>query len=286
MNEKVKQFREERKKLNERILSKENNAGILKRIFATDTFSYLESDAGLSARDKELLGLATSMVLRCDDCINYHLERCFELGVSNQEMMDLFGIANLVGGTIVIPHTRRAIAYWEILRDERPDPSPFSEAYKYEKYNTIIQSLDAEFKTIEKKDARFNLMIHIIHEALPYFGSQYVFVKNDHKLTLSNLTGKDVLHHVFDFNDSLPGRIARSRDYMILQPNKENGLEEDIKVLVQKKKAIANSMLILPFVHRNNSLLALYIAVSEHKNAINKTDMQFLTRIAQLYLID
>ncbi|HQO49907.1 MAG TPA: carboxymuconolactone decarboxylase family protein, partial [Bacteroidales bacterium] len=72
-------------------------------------------DGALDAKTKEMLGLVASMVLKCDDCIYYHLQKCHELGVTTEEMMEIFGVANLVGGTIVIPHTRRALEFWETL---------------------------------------------------------------------------------------------------------------------------------------------------------------------------
>lgn len=116
-SEKIKEFREYRQKMNELLLEKDNL--IIKRIFSLDTITYMEPKGeGLSAKIKELLGLATSMVLRCDDCIKYHLETCFSLGVTTAEIMDVFGVANVVGGTIVIPHTRRALEYWEELINE------------------------------------------------------------------------------------------------------------------------------------------------------------------------
>lgn len=114
MNEKVKEFREYREKMNEKILAGDNK--VMKRIFNLDTNTYMEG--ALSTRVKEMLGLVSSMVLRCDDCVKYHLEKCHEQGVSTDEMMEIFAVANLVGGTIVIPHTRRAIEYWEIINQE------------------------------------------------------------------------------------------------------------------------------------------------------------------------
>ncbi|TRX71819.1 carboxymuconolactone decarboxylase family protein [Carboxylicivirga sp. M1479] len=114
MNEKVKEFREYREKMNEKILAGDNK--VMKRIFNLDTNTYMEG--ALSTRVKEMLGLVSSMVLRCDDCVKYHLEKCHEQGVSTDEMMEVFAVANLVGGTIVIPHTRRAIEYWEIINQE------------------------------------------------------------------------------------------------------------------------------------------------------------------------
>ncbi|MCU4166692.1 carboxymuconolactone decarboxylase family protein [Carboxylicivirga caseinilyticus] len=114
MNEKIKEFREYRSAMNEKLLASNNK--VIKRIFNIDTNTYMEG--ALSTKVKEMLGLVSSMVLRCDDCIKYHLEKCYEQGVTTEEMMEIFSVANLVGGTIVIPHTRRAIEYWEILQEE------------------------------------------------------------------------------------------------------------------------------------------------------------------------
>ncbi|MCF8225694.1 MAG: carboxymuconolactone decarboxylase family protein [Bacteroidales bacterium] len=111
MNEKVHEFRNYREEMNRRLLEADNK--VIKRIFNLDTNAY--TDGALSAKVKEMLGLATSMVLRCDDCIKYHLEKCKEHGVSTEELMEIFAVANLVGGTIVIPHTRRAVEYWDLL---------------------------------------------------------------------------------------------------------------------------------------------------------------------------
>lgn len=98
--------------MNEKMLAAPNNK-IIKRIFSIDTLTY--EDGALDAKTKEMLGLVASMVLKCDDCIYYHLQKCHELGVTTEEMMEIFGVANLVGGTIVIPHTRRALEFWETL---------------------------------------------------------------------------------------------------------------------------------------------------------------------------
>lgn len=114
MNDQIKDFRSYREQMNERLLAADNK--VIKRIFNLDTNTY--SDGALSAKVKEMLGLATSMVLRCDDCIKYHLEKCMEQGVNKDELMEIFAVANLVGGTIVIPHTRRAMEYWELLEKE------------------------------------------------------------------------------------------------------------------------------------------------------------------------
>lgn len=104
-------FNDYRSRMNEKILGSENL--VLKRLFNLDTNTY--QDGALSAGIKELLGLVSSMVLRCDDCVKYHLEKCHEQGFTDAEIFEVFAVANIVGGTIVIPHTRRAVEFWEAL---------------------------------------------------------------------------------------------------------------------------------------------------------------------------
>ncbi len=114
MTDIVKDFNDYRIRMNELILSKENL--VIKRLWNLDTNTY--SAGALDVKTKELLGLVASMVLRCDDCIKYHVGKAHELKVSTEELYEVFAVANIVGGTIVIPHTRRAAEYWEALSNE------------------------------------------------------------------------------------------------------------------------------------------------------------------------
>lgn len=107
----IEEFNEYRTKMNKKILDAGNLN--IKRLYSLDTTTYQEGS--LTVKTKEMLGLISSMVLRCDDCIRYHLGKCKEEGVTSEELFEVFAIANLVGGTIVIPHTRRALEYWEEL---------------------------------------------------------------------------------------------------------------------------------------------------------------------------
>ena len=107
----INDFNNYRTRMNERIMETADTN--IKRFMALDTTTY--ADGALNVKTKEMLGLVASMVLRCDDCIKYHLGKCFDEGVSNSEMNEIFMIANLVGGSIVIPHYRRALEYWEEL---------------------------------------------------------------------------------------------------------------------------------------------------------------------------
>jgi AhpD family alkylhydroperoxidase len=111
MSDLVKDFNDYREKMNQVILSKNNL--VMKRLWNLDTNTY--ENGALDKKTKEMLGLVASMVLRCDDCIKYHLGKSHELGVTTEQMYEIFAVANIVGGTIVIPHTRRAAEYWEEL---------------------------------------------------------------------------------------------------------------------------------------------------------------------------
>jgi AhpD family alkylhydroperoxidase len=97
--------------MNERIAAQKNK--VLNRFFNLDTNTYMEG--ALDTKTKEMLGLVASMVLRCDDCIKYHLGKCHEEGVNTEQINEIFAVANIVGGSIVVPHTRRALEYWEAL---------------------------------------------------------------------------------------------------------------------------------------------------------------------------
>jgi AhpD family alkylhydroperoxidase len=97
--------------MNDRIMDADNL--VLKRLFNLDANTYAEG--ALPVKTKEMLGLVASMVLRCDDCVKYHLIKCHENGVTKSEVFEIFAVANIVGGTIVIPHLRRAVEFWEQL---------------------------------------------------------------------------------------------------------------------------------------------------------------------------
>jgi len=107
----LEEFRAFREKMNARILAQKNL--ITDRFFALDGRTY--EDGTLDAKTKELAGLSASMVLRCDDCIAYHVIRCRELGCTPEQIWEVFNVALIVGGSIVIPHFRRAVALLDEL---------------------------------------------------------------------------------------------------------------------------------------------------------------------------
>jgi AhpD family alkylhydroperoxidase len=115
MTNRLEEFRRHRTRMNERI-GEIDHLGI-KRFFSLDSGAY--RDAALDAKTKELLGLVASTVLRCNDCIDYHLDQCVEVGWSDEEIFDALNVALVIGGSIVIPHLRHAVETIDLIRAER-----------------------------------------------------------------------------------------------------------------------------------------------------------------------
>ena len=109
--DRIAEFTGFRKRMNERILAEPNQ--VIRRFFALDTQAY--QAGALDVKTKELLGLVASLVLRCDDCISYHVAQCRQAGVGRDEMFEAFSIGLVVGGSIVIPHLRRAVDFLDRL---------------------------------------------------------------------------------------------------------------------------------------------------------------------------
>jgi len=114
MGERLKQFREFREKMNERILAAQSLN--INRFFTLDAAAY--KSGACDELTKEFAGLSASMVLRCDDCIAYHVIRCKECGATDEQLMEIFNVGLIVGGSIVIPHLRRAVALLDELNAE------------------------------------------------------------------------------------------------------------------------------------------------------------------------
>jgi len=110
-SDRVAEFSAYRKRMNERILAEPNQ--VVRRFFALDTQTY--QAGALDLKTKELLGLVASMVLRCDDCISYHVAQCKDAGATREELFETFSVGLVVGGSIVIPHMRRAVDFLDRL---------------------------------------------------------------------------------------------------------------------------------------------------------------------------
>jgi AhpD family alkylhydroperoxidase len=120
VSDRVAEFSAFRRRLNERILEQDNQ--VVRRFFALDTQTY--RDGALPAKTKEMLGLVASMVLRCDDCISYHIAECHKAGVNREEFFEVFSVGLVVGGSIVIPHLRRAVDFLDQLESGAAAQTP------------------------------------------------------------------------------------------------------------------------------------------------------------------
>lgn len=123
MKNRLDEFKSYRLRMNERI-AEIDHLGI-KRFFNLDTKAY--QDGALDSKTKELLGLVASMVLRCNDCIDYHIVQCVEVGWKDEELNDAFNVALIVGGSIVIPHLRHAVETLDLVRAEKGHAKPHLE---------------------------------------------------------------------------------------------------------------------------------------------------------------
>lgn len=119
MNDRIQEFAEFRRRMNERILDHDNQ--VVRRFFALDTQTYRAG--ALDVKTKEMLGLVASLVLRCDDCIKYHIAQCRDAGVDRDEFFEVFSVGLVVGGSIVIPHVRRAVDFLDDL-ESAPEAPP------------------------------------------------------------------------------------------------------------------------------------------------------------------
>lgn len=117
--DRVAEFTAFRQRLNERILAEDNQ--VVRRFFALDTQTYRAG--ALDVKTKELMGLSASMVLRCDDCIAYHVAQCRQAGVTREELFEAFSVSLVVGGSIVIPHLRRAVDFLDQLEAGEATPA-------------------------------------------------------------------------------------------------------------------------------------------------------------------
>ena len=115
MNDRVREFTEYRQKMNERLLATDNR--VLKRMFSLDSLTYSEGGA-LDVKSRELMGLVASLVLRCDDCVSYHIGKAVEVGASRDEIVETMSIGLVVGGTIVVPHMRRAMEFLDQVTED------------------------------------------------------------------------------------------------------------------------------------------------------------------------
>ena len=157
------EFRAYRERMNARIHDADHLG--INRFFNLDTAAY--RDGALDERTKELLGLAASMVLRCNDCIDYHVLRCVEVGVADGELVEAFNVALVVGGSIVIPHLRHAFETLDLARAEGANETPETAGPREALYDEIAQGLETALEGSGDATAAMSTFVAVLHERLP-----------------------------------------------------------------------------------------------------------------------
>lgn len=261
METKLGLFNEKRDRLN-RILSRYAGRN-MKSFMDLDWRTY--SGGAVPEKYKELMGLVSSLVLRCDDCISYHIAQCLKLGVTNGEFEETLMIGLIVGGSITIPHIRRAVETW----DEHVSPK-----------RKLLESLEPEVLKIldgeESPTVKMQKISDLLHEKVPHYGwfGFYLTDKNDDKmLVLGPFAGEPTEHTHIPFGKGICGQAAQTmKTFTIDDVSKEsNYLSCSIKV---------KSEIVLPIV-RNGKVLGELDIDSHETSAFDAIDESFLSSICE-----
>ncbi len=204
---KLKEFIKEREALTEKTLEfgKKN----IKRFFNLDWSTY--KDGALDKKTKEMLGLVASMVLRCDDCINYHMMELCKTGITDDELEEVFSVALIVGGSIVIPHLRRAVDKWEEIKEFY---SPSLEKDK----DAFFDYLYDQSKAILSHESDLNKAMQdiciLLDNNVPYYNwtGFYLADEKSKTLHLGPFVGEDTEHTKIDYGTGICGQTAETNE--------------------------------------------------------------------------
>lgn len=268
----VDKFKEERERLNEIVLNRADT--VIKRFYSLDSQVYRSKV--LKDKTKEMLGLVSSLVLRCDDCVKYHLNQCFELNITSAEIIEVLSVGLIVGGSIVIPHLRRAIEFWSELEIKR-----FNDLYdkikkEYDKVMTIYEAKDDKAQE-ELKNNLLNFICDICAKTIPYynwFGFYLVDKNEENMLYLGPFVGEPTEHTRIPFGRGICGQAAEKKDTIIVQDISEekNYLACSLKV---------KSELVTPII-KDGKILGEVDIDSHYLNAFSYFDKNFIEKIANL----
>lgn len=243
---------------------------VIKRFYSLDSQTYREGV--LKSKVKEMLGLVSSLVLRCDDCIKYHLNQCFNENISTSEIVEVMSVGLVVGGSIVIPHLRRAFEFWTALEKDRFDKIIISIKEKIEDINLNSNILDKE-----KKEEILNFVCKICSEKIPYynwFGFYLTSDKDDNILELGPFLGEPTEHVRIPFGKGICGQAAEKKETFIV-----NDISEEANYLACSLKV--KSELVTPII-RNGKVLGEIDIDSHFLNSFSDMDKDFNEELAKL----
>jgi L-methionine (R)-S-oxide reductase len=257
-----------RARMNERVLAS-GHLGI-KRFWALDTQAY--HDGALDGKTKELLGLVASMVLRCDDCITYHIKQCAALDVTRAEFFDAFNVALVVGGSIVIPHLRRAVERMESLIGTEDPPQPT----KAETYALLAKQLESVFEHERDFTANMANTAALLFHTLPDLNwAGFYLHKPDGDLLLGPFQGKIACVRI-GMGKGVCGTAAQRRETVIV-PN-----VHEFPGHIACDSA-SNSEIVLPVIHEGR-LLGVLDLDSPTFNRFDDEDARGLQTLVEVFL--
>lgn len=261
----VSQFNEEREKMNEELLADANI--VIKRFFSLDGQTYREG--ALSAKSKELLGLVSSLVLRCDDCVKYHLGRCRDEGVSTEELMEALSVGLVVGGSIVIPHLRRASVYWNALKGVC--------APKKELFRSLFAELERTVNGEGDAASKMAAICSICSRSVPWynwFGFYLTSATEEGILELGPYVGEPTDHVRIPFGRGICGQAAERLETFLVDDVSQEGNYLSCSINVK-------SEIVVPII--KNGTVAGEIDIDSHKTAaFDNEDKEFLESLAKI----
>lgn len=251
--------------LNELVQQRANK--VIKRFFSLDSQTYKKDI--LDSKTKEMIGLACSMVLRCDDCIKYHLVQCFEQGLSTAEIVELLSVPLIVGGSIVIPHLRRAIEFWTSLEKKR--------------FNKLAENIKEKVSELQNtstgkdNNAVLQAICELCSDTIPYynwFGFYIVSKEKENMLNLGPYSGEPTEHVKIPFGVGICGQAASSKKTYLIDDvsDEKNYLSCSINV---------KSEIVVP-VFKEDTLVAEIDIDSHTKEAFTELDKKFLEELATI----
>ncbi|MFN3410560.1 MAG: GAF domain-containing protein [Exilispira sp.] len=272
----VEDFVNTRERLNKIVMDRADI--IIKRFYSLDSQVY--RDQNLNSKIKEMLGLVSSLVLRCDDCVKYHLNQCFNARITTPEIEEVLSVGLIVGGSIVIPHLRRALEFWTTLEKKR-----FQNLYKNIE-STIekkIKKNDVKDNSVKLKEEQNNIdeILTIICEVcaknIPYYNwFGFYLVDKDEKdfLNLGPFIGEPTEHTKIPFGRGICGQAAEKKKTLIVKDISEekNYLACSLKV---------KSELVTPIM-RGEYVLGEIDIDSHYLNAFSDLDKEFIEKLASL----
>ncbi len=262
---KVELFAQERKRLMDQLLEFSDQE--IKRFISLDAQVYREDV--LSKKTKEMLGLVSSIVLRCDDCINYHLKECFDTDLADEELEEVFSIALIVGGSITIPHLRRAVDFWKELKIN------YLKTNKKQYFDRLQIKLERLLSKEQTKAKVLKDLCILLEKEIPYYTwvGFYLTDGDTRELVLGPFVGEPTEHTRIKFGEGICGQAAEKEETFIIQDvtKESNYLSCSLKV---------KSEIVIPIFAHGKVVGELDID-SHDLNPFTAEDQQLLEAICQ-----